>query len=232
MNADHQTTGAHEPADPAVRQLLESLAARAAAHPRPAADRPAELEPIVRQVGADADLVARFMTEATGVGAVAYDERGRDGAARVAALLTEAGARRVLLDPTALPERLGGVDVMAALRAAGVEVVTTWDDDTLFAVDAGITGVAAAVAETGSLACLSGPDSARGASLVPPVHIALVRVSQIVPDLFDWYAGLEALPELAANVNLITGPSKTADIEGVLVRGMHGPGQVHIILID
>jgi L-lactate utilization protein LutC len=64
-----------------------------------------------------------------------------------------------------------------------------------------------------------------------PVHVAVVGEWQIVPDLFDFFESLAAGPNLPANVNLITGPSKTADIEGVLVTGMHGPGQVHIVLV-
>ncbi len=87
-----------------------------------------------------------------------------------------------------------------------------------------------AVAETGTVVCTSGPQSARGSSLLPPIHIALVSEAQLVADLFDLFPRLAA-GELPANVNLITGPSKTADIEGVLVTGMHGPGAVHLVLV-
>ena len=104
----------------------------------------------------------------------------------------------------------------------------------LYRVDAGVTDVQAAIAETGTLVCWSGPGRGRGLSLVPPVHIAVVRRSDIVPDLIDYLArhaqhGPEALP---SSIVFITGPSKTADIEGVLITGVHGPREVHILLVD
>ena len=72
---------------------------------------------------------------------------------------------------------------------------------------------------------------ARGASLIPPVHIALLDRTQIVGDLFDYFDRL-ASTGLPANINLITGPSKTADIEGILITGVHGPGVVHVLLLE
>ena len=69
----------------------------------------------------------------------------------------------------------------------------------------------------------------RGASLIPPVHIAVVAQAQIVPDLCDYFGGLGL--SLPANINVITGPSKTADIEGILITGVHGPGDVHVALV-
>ena len=114
----------------------------------------------------------------------------------------------------------------------GVTVTRRRDDETLFSVDAAITGVRAAVAETGTLVCSAGSQSARGSSLIPPIHIALVDARQLHADLFDLFDWLGQQDELPSNVNLITGPSKTADIEGVLVTGVHGPGVVHIVLVN
>ena len=72
------------------------------------------------------------------------------------------------------------------------------------------------------------------ASLTPPVHIAIVERVQIVPDLIDAFErlagrGLDALP---SNVTLITGPSKTGDIELQLTTGVHGPGKWRVIVIE
>jgi L-lactate dehydrogenase complex protein LldG len=117
------------------------------------------------------------------------------------------------------------------LQADGLTTTSAVDDETLFSVDVAATGATMAVAETGTIVCQSGSQLARGASLIPPFHVAVVAVSQIVPDLCDCFARLAALEQLPANVNLITGPSKTADIEGVLVTGVHGPREVHIVLV-
>lgn len=96
----------------------------------------------------------------------------------------------------------------------------------------GITGVFCAVAETGTLAVLSGPDTPATASLLPETHIALVPASRIVPGMEEAFALIRAeCGELPRAVNFISGPSRTGDIEQTLVLGAHGPYRVHLILI-
>jgi L-lactate dehydrogenase complex protein LldG len=102
--------------------------------------------------------------------------------------------------------------------------------DDLFAADAGVTGVDAAIAETGSLVAISGRERARSVNLLPPLHITLVDASQLLPDLFDWFE--QADRSMPACATLITGPSKTGDIELRLVTGVHGPGKVHVVFLD
>ncbi len=104
-------------------------------------------------------------------------------------------------------------------------------DDELFAADVGLVGVSAAIAETGSLVRASGADRPRSIALVPPTLLAVVEASRIVADLYDWLAGLDPLA-MAADAVVITGPSRTADIGMKLVTGVHGPGAVHIVLLD
>jgi L-lactate dehydrogenase complex protein LldG len=103
-------------------------------------------------------------------------------------------------------------------------------------VRVGITGVDAALAATGSLVVLSGNGRFRASSLLPPVHIAVLTISQIVPDLESWWtaqkaAGLEQIRQ-HSNIAIITGPSRTADIAMQLVMGMHGPRELHLVLLD
>lgn len=104
-------------------------------------------------------------------------------------------------------------------------------DDALFNADVAITGVEAAIAETCSLICASSPDRWRSTSLLPPAHIAIIEPHQIVPDLVDFITA-DRLSAGGAAITLITGPSKTADVEGILITGVHGPGAVHVIVLD
>lgn len=102
----------------------------------------------------------------------------------------------------------------------------------MLAAGIGISSATAAVAETGSLALAAGPGSERVASLLPPIHVAVVGSDQIVPDLFDFFAALEpSQGELPSNLVLITGPSKTGDLELRLTTGVHGPGKWHVIVV-
>lgn len=99
----------------------------------------------------------------------------------------------------------------------------------------GISGVSAALAATGSLVLESGRGRYRSASLLPDVHIVLMCAEQILPDLETWQeaqkqAGYPAFTK-SSNTTLITGPSKTADIAHQLVKGAHGPREVHVIIL-
>ena len=91
--------------------------------------------------------------------------------------------------------------------------------------EVGLTLAELGVAETGSLLLKAGPGRRRLGSLAPPHHVAILDESKLVPDL---EAAFGALDERTAV--FITGPSRTADIEGVLVRGIHGPGKLWVVL--
>lgn len=94
--------------------------------------------------------------------------------------------------------------------------------------DAGLTSAAVALAETGTLVLEPGPVQSRLTSLLPPVHFVLLPESRILPSIFDWSA---QLPDpLPSNVVLVSGPSKTADIEQTLVVGVHGPKRLIVIV--
>ena len=96
----------------------------------------------------------------------------------------------------------------------------------------GISGCFCAVAETGTLLLLSGPETPASVSLLPETHIALVQVSRIVATMEDAFALLRAeRGSLPRAVNFISGPSRTGDIEQTIVLGAHGPCRVHLILI-
>jgi L-lactate dehydrogenase complex protein LldG len=95
--------------------------------------------------------------------------------------------------------------------------------------DIGLTGCEAALAETGSLAMVAGPGRPRTPSLLPYVHVVIIRGSDIVLGMGEFFERYKALPRLPYVV-FITGPSRTADIELSLTLGVHGPGKVIAIL--
>jgi L-lactate dehydrogenase complex protein LldG len=97
----------------------------------------------------------------------------------------------------------------------------------------GITGCFAAIAETGTLAMTSGPDTPAAMTLLPETHIAVVPVSRLVSHMEEVFSLLRAeLGQPPRALNFISGPSRTADIEQTLVLGAHGPYRVHIILLE
>jgi L-lactate dehydrogenase complex protein LldG len=96
--------------------------------------------------------------------------------------------------------------------------------------DIGLTGVDAALAETGTAVVTSGPGRSRLTPLLPPVNVALIATSQLTTDLFTWTAARSAPPPAA--MTLISGPSKTADIEQTMAIGVHGPKRFIVILYD
>lgn len=101
----------------------------------------------------------------------------------------------------------------------------------------GITGADYAIAETGSVVVVPRQGLSRLVSVVPPVHVAIVQPEEIVGTLDDLFAlrRLEYVKgggEMGSYLNFITGPSRTADIEQTIVVGVHGPREVHLVLLD
>lgn len=85
------------------------------------------------------------------------------------------------------------------------------------------------LADTGSVVLAASPDEPRARSLLPPVHISLLREDRILPGLTELFAEIgDALPSALA---IVTGPSRSADIEQRLTVGVHGPGEVHVVLV-
>jgi L-lactate utilization protein LutC len=98
-------------------------------------------------------------------------------------------------------------------------------------VEVGITSADYALADTGSLVMFTEAKESRLLSLLPPCHIAVIESSKIVASLDDVYR-LRPMPGAQSSAMVvITGPSRTADIEMRLVRGVHGPGEIHVIII-
>jgi len=100
----------------------------------------------------------------------------------------------------------------------------------------GITSALYCLADTATLVLSTAPGQPRATSLLPSIHIAVVRHSQIIPDLKTLYRLLDSDirdgdDPLGNSLTMITGPSKTADIEATMVHGAHGPRALHIIVL-
>jgi len=132
----------------------------------------------------------------------------------------------------ALPRRAACWQAYAGLDWAGagleVEARAADADDLL-----GITGAFCAIAETGTLMLLSGPETAATTSLLPETHVAIVAASRIVAGMEEGFALLRAEHgALPRAVSFVSGPSRTGDIEQTIVLGAHGPYRVHLVIVE
>ena len=100
------------------------------------------------------------------------------------------------------------------------------------AADIGISSVSYALAATGTFVMLSSHDEARLISLLPPMHIAIIPRSLILANLDELLSIVPRPADQTSSMVLITGPSRTADIEQILVKGVHGPGEVCAVVVD
>ncbi len=190
--------------------------------------------------GAGLDPVQRFCDELAAAGGTAHIAADSEAVfGTIQSVLQTHNARRILLTSGGLIDELS---VAGKLKSLGYDAKTIGDSsevtrDEHFAADVGITNVHRLVAETGSVVLASKPSEPRFASLLPPVHICLAERAQLLPDLFDLFdlfaptaSPIRSLPPSC--LTLITGPSKTGDIELKLVTGVHGPGEIHVVLIE
>jgi L-lactate dehydrogenase complex protein LldG len=184
---------------------------------------------------APADLLVLFRSRAQAVNAVVHGPVSRHGVPRaVIGIATghEAGSFMAWDD-------LPASGVPSALLAAGLERVdhqvpteSRIDHNLAYGeLDVGITGAEAALAESGSIVLLHGAGRPRMASLVPDVHIALVETERLDRTLAHWARENPTFVSETTNLVLVTGPSRTGDIEQQLNLGVHGPRHVHIVMI-
>lgn len=195
------------------------------------------------------ELLPKFEAELTKVAGIAHRAANRQGLEEILqTILSQAHAKSVVLSRNPL---LAELKLDPRLREWGVGI-SVWQSpgyaesgdasqrafaEASLAANVGITGVEYALAETGSLVVTSSTEGAQLVSLAPPVHVALYRRSQLLASLDEVIerlavAGHPDLPLPGRSVVFITGTSRTADIEQILIRGVHGPGEVHAILVE
>lgn len=111
---------------------------------------------------------------------------------------------------------------LKGLEVAGARPADPWD------AEVGITGVLGAAAETGTLAIGPAPGRPRGTAVLPGVHLAIVPRSRLYAGYADLIAALGRLDPMPSGMQLITGPSRSGDIESAMIQGMHGPRAVRV----
>ncbi len=173
------------------------------------------------------DLVARF---------VAQSERLQSSVARLSSIDEVPGAVAAYLQSRGLGDRAVIWPTFEQLDwksvGLGVEARAPVRDDPVPDL-VGITGCFAAIAETGTLALLSGASSPASMALLPETHIAVVPKSRIVAHMEDVFALLRhERGEPPRALNFVSGPSRTGDIEQTIVLGAHGPYRVHLLLLE
>lgn len=178
-----------------------------------------------------ATRLARFLERARGWQAEAHETFASSWTQTLAGILRDKGVRRLLAGPDTA--------ISGMLRHADLPATLDWFDTpieackaSLFnATDAGITTTRGGIAETGSLLVWPTRNEPRTLSLVPPIHIAVLHADALYETL---HAAMDAqawASDLPTNALLITGPSKTADIQRLLVYGAHGPKRLVILLV-
>jgi len=192
-------------------------------------DQPPASPPEVRLSIPEMDLEARvasFCGKLEGLAGKTYRATSREVARNYAAELVR-GRNAVASNTPFLREC--GVTALPSVRSEFA------DRNELRAACAGahvgITSADYALADTGTLVLFSSPEESRLISLLPPVHLALVPRERILTSLDELLALVPLPAERSSSMVLITGPSRTADIEQFLVRGVHGPGEIHVILV-
>lgn len=184
---------------------------------------PVELPPTF--ASGDGRLADRFAEELTKVGGEVRRVHTYEVADTVAELAD--GCRTAVVAP--------GVGTLLArieegLRRVGCELADA-DRESAAAADLGITGAELGVASTGSVVVRMGPSAPRVASLLPPLHVCLLDEDRIVAGFEELFAELPRHAAEASQTVLITGPSRTSDIERTLVWGVHGPIRLVVVIV-
>jgi L-lactate dehydrogenase complex protein LldG len=227
-------------------QMLERVRkalGRTANNPSPVPDYPAPpegLRDVMPPIASD-ELLPKFEEELGRVGGVAYRAATREALDEILrGILSRSNASRVVLSRNPLLARLG----LAERLSAWGQSTEVWKEadarafrKASFGAEVGITGVDFALAETGSLIVTSETEGSQLASLAPPIHVALYRRSQLFGSLDEVLERLPLArqagkPASGRSVVFITGTSRTADIEQILIQGVHGPREVHAILVE
>jgi len=168
------------------------------------------------------DVLDGFQESLEMVGAkCTFVENELQAADRLRTIIDELSAKNVVISDSEVVHRI--------VETTGIDAVMDPSRDELFSSDVGITSAQWAIAETGTLVLESGAERHRLVSLVPPVHVCVLNVASIRQSMAEVLELLDSGSNPA--ITFITGASRTSDIELTLAIGVHGPGELHVILI-
>lgn len=177
------------------------------------------------------DLMELFRIRAQSVNTVVHGPVSRHSAPRAVVGIAAGHDIGSFVSWTDLP----APGVPSALTAQGWDRIDIRGDEEdlarIASADLGITGADFGLAESGSIVLTHGPGNGRLVSLLPEVHVALLHVDSIHRTLVHWAADGSGSPSDTANLVIVSGPSRTGDIELELNLGVHGPKHVHVVLI-
>ncbi|MBM4418526.1 MAG: hypothetical protein FJ033_09470 [Chloroflexi bacterium] len=177
------------------------------------------LNPLVDQFRARCDRLGVGVTLATRV----------EVPGAIAAFFQARGVRTALVASDLAGYRDG---IVRRLTETGIAAVDATTPEAADPIDAGVTGAAFAIAETGSVAIVGNHLPDRLASMLPSYHAALVDQNLLIANLDGAAERLEAAFAAGARyASLVTGPSRTADVEKTLAVGVHGPREVHVVIV-
>jgi len=132
-------------------------------------------------------------------------------------------------------EFLKEINLKEDLKEAGLKLITAKNKNRISKADIGITEVDYAIADTGTLVLLTNKNQPRSVSLLPPIHLAIVRAENLVRNINDLFiilkSKLKDSEDITSCMTFITGPSRTADIELNLTLGVHGPKELIVVIV-
>ena len=181
-----------------------------------------------------ADLLASFRARLEAVRAEVHLADADGWPALVQRLARARGVARLLFGADgqladALRRQFADEDTPALVPYA--DPIEAWKGELFSGIDAGVTSSLGGIAETGSVILWPGPAEPRLLSLVPPVHFVIVAAAQLHATLADAIAAQRWAEGMPTNALLISGPSKSADIEQTIAYGVHGPKAFVVIVV-
>jgi len=207
--------------NPVIENIRKSLGRTAQA---PLSARPAIYEP--RQPEAVESEIARFLDEVRKLSGIGQQLFPNDLESALTTLVAEQNIRKATVWETSRLKQLGVAEILHSLSVELVSPNATKQDMAL--CDLGITEADFILPETGTLVLRSSAERSRAVSLLPRIHLAIVRSEMLRADMHQVFSESKDQPYLV----FITGPSRTADIELTVTLGVHGPKNLYVWMID
>ncbi len=216
-----------------ARENILAKLRRAAAAPMKEPETAAYYQEMTPQWESEAGRLKHWAKAMRAVKTEIHWVRADNWAQMLVKVAQEKGLRNILLP---LQTEHGRV-AAAAAEAAGIEVkafeqpIENWKDEFFSDIDAGFTDVRCGIAHTGTLVLWPSESQPRSQSLVPPVHICLFDAAKMYNDFYSAMQGENMAAGMPTNVVLVSGPSKTADIQLTLAYGAHGPRDMVVLAV-